>query len=306
MGSAEQAVERARFTGELRRSEPMSRYTSLGIGGPAEVMAFPNSVEELSALYASACSENIPVFCLGAGTNLLVLDGGIPGLVINIRGLSWIELERGDQETSQVHSGAGVMLPRLVSYCTKAALSGLEFAAGIPGTVGGAVAMNAGAAGREVKDVITSVTLVQKDGVVARVPASDIEMSYRHASLPEGALVAEASFALIPWPAEEIKALVKKNLARRRASQPTRVRSAGSTFKNPPGYSAWRLIDMAGLRGKKIGGAQVSAWHTNFLVNTGGATAKDYSRLVELVMDTVRKRLKIELEPEIKIVGVEN
>jgi len=305
VGGVDAALTRARFSGELRRGEPMSAHTSLGIGGPAEAMAWPATVDELAALYSAALSEGVQVFCLGAGTNLLVLDGGIPGLVINMRRLGWVELERGEQGTSQVHAGAGLPLQKLVAYCTKAGLSGLEFAAGIPGTVGGAVAMNAGAAGGEVKDVLTSVTLVYPDGTVERVPAGDIEMGYRHASLPEGTLVAEAAFALLPWPVPEVKALVRKNMMRRRASQPTGVRSAGSTFKNPPGYSAWRLIDMAGLRGKKIGGAQVSPRHTNFLVNTGSASARDFKRLMDLVADTVNKRMGITLEPEVRTVGVE-
>jgi UDP-N-acetylmuramate dehydrogenase len=305
LGGLDDALARARFTGELRRDEPMSAHTSLGIGGPAKAMAWPATVDELAALYSAAANEGVPVFCLGAGTNLLVLDGGIPGMVINMRRLGWIDLERGEQGVSQVHAGAGLPLQRLVAYCTKAGLSGLEFAAGIPGTVGGAVAMNAGAAGGEVKDVLTAVTLVRRDGAVVRASAADIEMGYRRAALPEGALVAEAAFALLPWPAAEIRALIKKNATRRRASQPTRVKSAGSTFKNPVGQSAWRLIDMAGLRGKKIGRAQVSTRHTNFLINTGGATARDYKALMELVVDKVKERFGVTLEPEIRIVGVD-
>jgi UDP-N-acetylmuramate dehydrogenase len=299
-------LERAGFAGEVRLAEPMASHTSLGIGGPAEAMAFPDKVEELAKLLLAAKENGVPVFVLSGGTNLLVKDGGIPGLVINMGKLSWIELERGEPGTSRLHAGAGVRLAKLIGYCTVNGLSGLEFAAGIPGTLGGAVAMNAGAGETEMKDVLVSVTLAGPDGGIRTLPAAGLRMGYRHTELPEGSVVAEASVAVIPWPKEEVRELVRKTIRRRKATQPLEMRSAGSTFKNPPGYSAWRLIEMAGLRGMTVGGAQVSMRHTNFLVNTGGATAKDYMGLVELVIKTVGEKLNITLEPEIKIVGVEN
>lgn len=298
-------IAEAGFTGEVRYGEPMARHTSLGIGGPAEAMAFPGAVEDLARLLAVAETNGVPVFCLSGGTNLLVLDGGIPGLVINMKKIGWVELQRSEGGTSRVHAGAGIRLAKLIGYCATNGLSGLEFAAGIPGTLGGAVAMNAGAGETEMKDVLVEVTLAGRDGSIKTVPAASLNMSYRHAELPEGSVVAEASVAVIPWPREEVRELVKKTIRRRRATQPLDVRSAGSTFKNPPGYSAWRLIDMAGLRGVKVGGAQVSMRHTNFLINTGSATARDYMELVELVVKTVGEKLNITLEPEIRIVGVE-
>lgn len=304
--SAEAAIREAGFTGEVRLSEPMARHTSLRIGGPAEVMAYPESVEELSRLLGAAKKMGLPVFILGRGTNLLVLDGGIPGLTVNMKKLSWMEIERSGGGPAQVHAGAGASLAKLVAYCADAGLTGLEFASGIPGTVGGAVAMNAGAGEAEIKDVLTSVTLVDGDGTVAKLPASALNMTYRRGGLPDGSTVVDASMALIPWPVEEVRERVAANIRRRRATQPTKVMSAGSTFRNPPGYSAWKLIDMAGLRGKTIGGAQVSTAHTNFLINTGNATARDFRALMELVVDTVREKLNIELVPEVKIVGVEN
>ncbi|MBI5190095.1 MAG: UDP-N-acetylmuramate dehydrogenase [Nitrospirae bacterium] len=305
MSPAESVLRDAGFTGEARMSEPMSRHTSLRIGGPAEVMAYPEGVEELSRLLAAARKSGVAVFILGRGTNLLVLDGGIPGLTVNMKKLSWMDIERSGGGPAQVHAGAGASLTKLVSYCADAGLSGIEFAAGIPGTVGGAVAMNAGAGEGEIKDVLTSVTLVDGDGTVTKLPASALNMTYRRGGLPEASTVVEASMALIPWPAEEVKERVAANIRRRRATQPIKVMSAGSTFRNPPGYSAWKLIDMAGLRGKTVGGAAVCTAHTNFLVNTGNATARDFRALMDLVVNTVRERLNIELVPEVRIVGVE-
>jgi len=302
----ETLIEEAGFTGEVRYAEPMSGHTSLRIGGPAEAMAYPATIPELAALYSTAVRNGVPVFFLGRGTNLLVLDGGIPGLTVNMSRMAWIEVEREGSGPAQLHAGAGLPLAGLIRYSIDAGLSGLEFAAGIPGTLGGAVMMNAGAGDYEMKDVLTSVRLVDADGEISLHPVSELEMGYRSCRLPkEGAVVAEASLALVPWPKEEVKKLVTDKLRRRKNTQPLAARSAGSTFKNPPGYSAWRLIDMAGLRGKKVGKAMVSTRHTNFLINTGGATARDFRELMELVVSTVKERLNIDLEPEIKIVGTE-
>ena len=304
--SLEALLTGAGITCEVRPGEPMSRHTSLRIGGPAELMVFPEGLEELGRVMALSHGKGIPLFVLGRGTNLLVMDGGIPGIVVNLRKLDWMELQRGASNTAQVHAGAGASLARLAGYCAERGLSGLEFTAGIPGTVGGAVAMNAGTQEAEMKDVLTSVTLVGRDGTISSMDAGALKMCYRRSELPHGSAVAEASFALISWPKEEVKERMAANLRRRKATQPDKVRSAGSTFKNPPGYSAWKLIDMAGLRGKTVGRAQVSRMHTNFLINLGGATARDFKALMELVISTVQEKLNITLEPEIKIVGVES
>jgi len=298
-------LKEAGFAGEVRYAEPMARHTSLRIGGPAEAMVFPEGVDELGRLVAAAHRGLVPVFFLGKGTNLLVRDGGIRGLVVNMRKLNWMEVERGVQGTSQVHAGAGVALSSLINFSAEAGFSGLEFAAGIPGTLGGAVAMNAGTHEAEMKDVLTGATLVDREGRVSKVSPAELKMGYRRSEIPEGSVVAEATVALIPWPVEEVKERIAANMRRRKATQPSKVRSAGSTFKNPPGYSAWKLIDMAGLRGRTVGQAQVSRMHTNFLINLGGATAKDFKALMDLVVETVQEKLNIRLEPEIKIVGVE-
>jgi len=299
-------IEEAGFTGEVRYDEPMSGHTSLRIGGPAQAMAYPARLPELAALYSAAVKNGVPVFLLGRGTNILVLDGGIPGLTINMGRLAWIEVEREGSGPAQLHAGAGLPLAGLIKYSIEAGLSGLEFAAGIPGTVGGAVMMNAGAGDYEMKDVLTSVRIVGPDGEIGLYGVEDLDMGYRSCRLPvEGAVVAEASLALVPWPKEEVKKLVSDKLRRRKNTQPIAARSAGSTFKNPPGYSAWKLIDMAGLRGSKVGKAMVSTRHANFLINTGGATAREYRELMDLVTATVKERSNLDLEPEIKIVGVE-
>lgn len=294
------------FAGEVRYMEPMARHTSLGIGGPAEAMAFPATAAELAALVSAADRDGVPVFCLGGGTNLLVKDGGIPGLVVNTAKLDRLEHEYVSENALRLHAGAGVRLAKLLGYCMTHGLSGLEFLAGIPGRLGGAVAMNAGAGESEMKDVLVSVKLAGRDGAMTEIPASEMVMEYRHTKLPEGSVVVEAAMAVIPWPKQDVRETVTKTIKRRKATQPMDVRSAGSTFKNPPGYSAWRLIDMAGLRGATVGAAQVSMRHTNFLINTGGATARDFITLMDKVVDTVKQRLNIELEPEVKIVGVES
>ena len=282
----------------------MSRYTSLGIGGPAEVMAFPETAQDLSRILSLAGNKGLPVFILGRGSNLLVLDGGIPGIVLNLSKMSWTEVKRSGGAAA-LHAGAGAGLSRLLDYCMENGLAGVEFLAGIPGTVGGAVVMNAGTNEAEVKDVLTEVTMMDRGGSSSTVPASELRMSYRHTEIPAGSVVIEAVFAVIPWPREEVREKVAARMRKRNATQPVGAWSAGSTFKNPPGYSAWRLIDMAGLRGRSVGGAQVSTVHTNFLINTGGATARDYKALMDIVVDTVKERLHVALEPEIRVVGVE-
>jgi UDP-N-acetylmuramate dehydrogenase len=302
---ADAVLRDAGFAGEVRLGEPMSKHTSLGIGGPAEAMAYPESVEELARITGLANKNGVPVFYLGNGTNILVLDGGIPGLVINMKKLDWLELQHGGSGTTQVHAGAGVMLPKLVSYCTENGLAGLEFMAGIPGTVGGAIAMNAGTKEAEMKDVLTTVTVISNDGTIGKKRPSELNMEYRRTGIPADSVVADSSFAVLPWPKEEVKEKVASNLRMRKASQPAGVRSAGSTFKNPPGYSAWKLIDMAGMREKQVGQAQVSRMHTNFLINLGGATARDFKALMDMVIKAVQDKLNITLEPEIKIVGIE-
>lgn len=299
--NAREVIEAAGFRGEVRYNEPMSKHTSLCIGGPAEAMAWPDNSEEVSKLRAAAHKNGAPVFVLGKGTNLLVLDGGIPGLVMNIAKLDWLEKEGA----LTVRAGAGTPLPKLANFCADEGLSGLEFAAGIPGAVGGAVFMNAGAYGYEIKDVLHKVRVVMEDGSVSDITAEGLEKRYRHGGIPGGSAVTEAWFRLAPGDADAIKAKASEYIAKRKASQPLSARSAGSCFKNPSGQKAWKLVEAAGLKGARVGGAQVSDKHANFLINAEGATAKDFRALMELVKKTVKEKMDIELEPEVRIVGIE-
>lgn len=292
----------AGFTGDARLAEPMSRHTSLGIGGPAEAMVFPLDAAALSKLRQAAKANGVPVFILGNGTNLLVRDGGIEGLVINLSRMDWIIKEHAEGGPA-VRAGAGTPLPRLANFCVEEGLSGLEFASGIPGTVGGAVFMNAGAYGVEIKDVLCKAQVVMEDGRVDFIDPEGLEKGYRHGGLPKGAAVTEAWFSLRPGDPEEIRGRAAEYMRKRRASQPLSSKSAGSTFKNPPGKKAWQLIEGVGLKGTRVGGAAVSEKHANFLINLDGATANDFMALMDLVAKTVQAKLGIQLEPEVRIVG---
>ncbi|MGC2424860.1 MAG: UDP-N-acetylmuramate dehydrogenase [Nitrospirota bacterium] len=303
--NAAELIAMLKLAGEARLSEPMSEHTSLGIGGPAEAMAFPKNTEELSNLQAKAFANGVPVFILGKGTNLLVLDGGIPGLVINLSKMNWIIKEHAGGDNFAVRSGAGTPLPKLASFCAEEGLSGLEFASGIPGTVGGAVYMNAGAYGYEIKDVLYKIKIVNEGGKIIELASGEIEKKYRHGGVPENTAVTEAWFKLMPGAAEEIKARASEYIGKRKATQPLSAKSAGSTFKNPPGKKAWQLIEGAGLKGLSVGGAAVSDKHANFFINTGKATAKDFIALMELVKTKVKEKTGIELEPEVRVVGKE-
>ncbi len=292
------------FACELRLSEPMSKHTSLSLGGPAEVMAFPEDAGR-SRHHEVAREAGVPVFIFGNGTNLIARDGGIEGLVINLSKLNWISIEGREKETALVRAGAGTPLPKLASFCAEEGLSGLEFASGIPGTVGGAVYMNAGAYGHEIKDVLYKIQLIRENGEIYGMTSGEAEKKYRHGGIPENSAVTEAWFKLTPGAAEEIKARAAEYISKRKASQPLSAKSAGSTFKNPPGKKAWQLIEGAGLKGLSVGGAAVSDRHANFLINTGNATAKDFIALMELVKGKVKDKTGIELEPEVRVVGKE-
>lgn len=303
--NAAELIAMINFAGESRLSEPMSKHTSLGIGGPAEVMAFPEDAGQLAELMKAAHEAGMPVFIFGNGTNLLARDGGIEGLVINLSKLNWIIKEHVEGENLSVRSGAGTPLPKLASYCAEEGLSGLEFASGIPGTVGGAVYMNAGAYGYEIKDVLYKIQLINENGEITPMTPGEADRKYRHGGIPQNSAVTEAWFKLTLGDPEEIKARAAQYISKRKASQPLSAKSAGSTFKNPPGKKAWQLIEGAGLKGLRVGGAAVSEKHANFLTNTGNATAKDFIALMELVKTKVKDKTGIELEPEVKIVGKE-
>lgn len=284
---------------DLKFSEPMSRHTSFRIGGNAEIMTFPKSADELSTILKICRQQGVTPAILGAGTNVLAPDEGIAGIVICLKDCL-DGMERVDE--TRVRVAAGVTMTRAAVYAANLGLSGLEFAHGIPGTVGGGVYMNAGAYGGEICQVCQSVDVMNMDGNLVTYDASRMGFSYRHSRLEdEGGIVVSAVFALIPKPTDEIKAQMKELMAKRSASQPLDLPSAGSAFKRPVGGYAAALIDQAGLKGFQIGGAAVSEKHAGFVVNLGGATAEDVKNLLEQVACIVFEKSGIQLEPEVRI-----
>ena len=284
---------------DLKFYEPMSRHTSFRIGGDAEVMAFPKTCEELaSVLKVSALLDTKPAI-LGAGTNILAPDEGVPGLVICLKDcLSGMELLDGDR----IRVMAGVTMTRAAVFAAGNGLSGLEFAHGIPGSIGGGVYMNAGAYGGEIKDICESVDVMDMAGNVRTLTCDQVEFSYRHSILEEQVgIVVRAVFRLEKKPEAQIRERMKELQGKRSASQPLDLPSAGSAFKRPVGAYAATLIDQAGLKGFRVGGAAISEKHAGFAVNLGGATAADMRMLLEQVSDIVFEKSGIRLEPEVRI-----
>ena len=284
---------------EMHENEPMSAHCSFRIGGPARLMACPASGAEAAALLRLLREADAPVELMGKGTNLLVADEGLDAVVVRLgEAISGAELLPGDR----VRAGAGISLAKLAVFAAEAGLSGLEFAHGIPGSLGGAVFMNAGAYGGEMKDVLESAEIALPDGTLREVPAEELELSYRHSALEgSGALVTAATVKLTPAEPEAIRARMRELMEKRRASQPLDMPSAGSTFKRPVGGYAAALIDQAGLKGFAIGGAQVSEKHAGFVINRGGATFDDVLRLMEHIQKTVLEKSGVRLEPEVRI-----
>ena len=286
---------------ELRRDAEMEKYTTLRVGGKADLMAEPADEGQLCALFSAAKAAGVPVLLMGNGSNLLVRDGGISGLVIRL-GKRFSAIERRE---NALYAQAGALLSVLARAAEAASLSGLEFAQGIPGTVGGGVYMNAGAYGGELGPLIDFVRVW--DGETVRdVPGEDMAFSYRHSrAMEESWVILGAQFRLQTGDPGAITAAMEDFAARRKEKQPLEYPSAGSFFKRPPGHFAGALIEQAGLKGLSIGGAQVSQKHAGFLINKGGATAADFLMLMEKVQDAVEKMSGVHLEPEVRIVGRE-
>ena len=284
---------------QLRFDEPMSKHTSFRIGGPAEVMAFPKNTQELSALMCAAAELKIQPAILGAGTNVLAPDAGLPGLCICLKdALDGMELLEGNR----IRVMAGVTMTRAAVFAANHSLSGMEFAHGIPGTVGGDVYMNAGAYGGEICDICESVDVMDLNGNLKTLSGDEMQFSYRHSRLEEeGGIVVSATFRLIPQDSNDIKAKMKELQSKRSASQPLDLPSAGSAFKRPVGGYAAALVDQAGLKGFAVGGAAISTKHAGFAVNIGGATAADVKSLLQQVSDRVYANSGIRLEPEVRI-----
>ena len=286
---------------EVLQDEPMSRHTTFRIGGPAKRMAFPSSREQLVLLMSFAKNYGANPLVIGNGSNLLVPDEGLDRLVIDTSA-NLNRVERGSGNT--VLADAGATLARTADLACKSGLTGLEFAHGIPGSVGGGVCMNAGAYGGEMAQVIDSVTVLFPDEGIKTLSCADMAFGYRHSLLMEypGAVVLHAEFALEKDDSAAIRSRMDDLMSRRRASQPLEYPSAGSTFKRPEGYFAGRLIEEAGCKGLTVGGAQVSEKHAGFVINVGGATCADVLALMAEVQRRVKERSGVTLEPEVRVV----
>ena len=283
----------------LKNNEPMSNHTSFRIGGNAEIMAFPKSREELAEILKASALLDCKIAILGAGTNVLAPDAGISGIVVCLKD-ALDGMER--MSDHRICVMAGVTMTRAAVFAANHGFSGLEFAHGIPGTIGGGVYMNAGAYGGEICQVCQSVEVMSRNGQIRTLSCEEMGFSYRHSILEEtGDIVISATFKLIPADPEQIKGKMKELMAKRSASQPLDLPSAGSAFKRPVGGYAAALIDEAGLKGYRVGGAAISTKHAGFAVNLGDATAEDVKTLLGNVSDMVFEKSGIRLEPEVRI-----
>lgn len=280
--------------------EQMSQHTTFRIGGPADVFVMPENYEQIREVLRLCKEEKLPFFVLGNGSNLLVSDSGYRGVIIQMdRNMEEIRLDG-----EEIHACAGALLSSVAVAARNASLTGFEFAGGIPGTIGGAAVMNAGAYGGELKDVLKEVTVMTREGEILTIPAEKMEMGYRTSIIKTaGYLVLEAVISLKKGDEEAIRATMKDLSERRTEKQPLDYPSAGSTFKRPEGYFAGKLIMDSGLRGYRAGGAQVSEKHCGFVINAGGATAEDVRSLMDHVIQVVREKYGVTLEPEVKFLG---
>jgi UDP-N-acetylmuramate dehydrogenase len=287
--------------GRLLANEPLAPLTWFRVGGPAQVLFTPADEDDL-AHFLRHLRDDIPIYCIGVGSNLIVRDGGLPGVVIRLspRGFGDTRAE-GDI----VMAGTAALDKRVAEAAAAANISGLEFLFGIPGTIGGALRMNAGANGGETKDILVEATAVGRDGTKHRFDNAGMKFEYRNSGIYPSVIFTSAQFRGVVADPETIRARMTAVQTHRETAQPIREKTGGSTFKNPPGHSAWKLIDAAGCRGLRVGGAQVSEMHCNFLINTGEATAHDIETLGETVRARVKAHSGIDLHWEIKRIGVE-
>ncbi len=283
--------------------EPLDRHTSMGVGGPADALVSPQSREELVRLISLLRKNKVPYLALGNGTNLLVRDGGYRGVVVSLQGLKHLTLSPSADGAIRVRAEAGVPLAAIVRLCQKESLTGMEFCAGIPGSVGGAVRMNAGAYGREMKDVVAEVTVLNEHQALENRSRRDLSFEYRRLALPDSTVIVSAEFVLYPGNREEIAVRIDEILSLRKNKHPLNLRNAGSIFKNPRSIPAGRLIEEVGLKGKRRGDAMVSELHGNFIVNLGHARTAEIVDLMEEIQVRVRDALDIHLEAEVQIVG---
>jgi UDP-N-acetylmuramate dehydrogenase len=285
--------------GSIARDAALKDMMWFRAGGPADVLFRPADVEDLG-MFLAARSRDTPVYVIGVGSNLLVRDGGMPGTVVRLPA-SFGKIEA---DGTRIRAGAAALDAHVARVAADAGIAGLEFLRGVPGTVGGALRMNAGCYGREIADIFVEATALDEEGNLRTLTKADMGFSYRHSQAPEGLIFVEAVFEGAPDKPDAIKARMEELAANREASQPIRAKTGGSTFKNPPGQKAWELIDRAGCRGLMHGAAQVSEKHCNFLINTGEASAADIEALGEEVRRRVRQSQGVSLEWEIKRIGL--
>lgn len=287
---------------QIHFDEPMSQHTSVRVGGKADALAYPSSLEEVTSLLSYLRQKKLPYFSLGAGSNLIVRDKGIRGVVLCMTGgFSNLRLE----EPMILYVEAGVGLPRLIEFSAEKGLSGLEALVGIPGNVGGALVMNAGTRDGEIGQSVLSVTFVSPDGKIMTWEREKIRFAYRESHFPRGAILLSTRLKLIPSTSEAVREKAEKLRAKRIETQPLNVPNLGSVFKNPPKGFAARLIEETGLKDVRVGGARVSSKHANFIVNEGKATARDLLALVGLIKDKVKEKFGVSLELEAQVVGEE-
>ena len=300
MKQAAERLKQAVGAGIFLTDEPMSRHTTFRTGGPADIYIEPSGVEELKQVLDICREENVAYTIIGNGSNLLVGDGGYRGVLISF-GKPFAQVTI---EGTQVRTGAGALLSAVAKQVLNASLTGFEFAAGIPGTIGGAVVMNAGAYGGELCQVLRKATVLTPEGEVKTLPAEELELGYRTSCVQKnGYIVLEAVLQLQPGNADDIRAVMDDLASKRREKQPLEYPSAGSTFKRPEDYFAGRLIQDAGLRGFRVGGAQVSEKHCGFVINSGGATAEDIRSLCRSVQKKVKETSGVDLETEVRMIG---
>lgn len=291
------------YRGDVEFARPMKNHTSLAIGGPADVLVSPADPVSLKNIVLMSRGKNIPVLPFGGGTNILVSDSGIDGVVINLKSFRMIQVVREQGNDIELFVEAGAHLQMLVNISKEKGYAGIEGLTGIPGTFGGAICGNAGSYGCEIKDVIQSVVIMSSDGKLDRFSAGDLGFRYRSSNIKPTDIVLNANILLHKDDKDAVAGRIQSYLAEKRKTQPISDRSAGCVFKNPEGISAGKLIDEAGCKGMKIGGVEVSSVHANFFVNSGNGTAADYMGLMQEVSLIVERKYGVVLEPEIRVIG---
>lgn len=307
--------------GSVLFDEPMSKYTSIRVGGPADALVYPKTIDELQQLVIFSKSHHLPITVVGAGSNLLVSDKGLRGLVLNLsQGFNQLRIDSETQDRVELYVEAGVGLPRFVEFCTEHGMAGAEVLSGIPGNMGGALIMNAGTKDGDISQILKSVTFIDKDGKLLTKQKEFFSYDYRESHFPKNSIVLSAIVQLKPLATETIAGKIQKYRSYRLETQPLNVPSLGSVFRNPAEgqnkphkedkknskkYFAGKLIEESGLKNVRVGGARISQKHANWIVNEGGATAKDIQVLIGLVKDKVKEKFGVRLETEVKIVGEE-